>query len=795
MINFNATSLRSSVARRIFLIFLSCAFLPFGTLVLVSYHQVEQFFDQRNQRQLREMAKLFGMDVFQRLRLLESSLRVMASNVKTSKEHLTESTLTDFASYTEEQWAGISLITANENEHPLVGKIDKLPAMGAVERKRLTSGKALISVFPSVPGQASRIFMALSINPEDAPSDIVVGEINADYLWGMSTGRMLPYYVQACVQDQKGLILQCSNTGFGLLPESLRDKIRTSAVGDVEWAEKGREYLASYWTIPLQFQFHDPGWSVILKASKEAAFASISELKKTFIFGILASAGLSILLAIFQIRKRLVPVEKLQEGTRRIAEQDFGFQVEVSSNDEFEDLAKSVNTMARQLGRQFHTLSTKAEIDRAVLSLLDTEKIVETILNRLLQIFPCHMASLTLFNSDHKNKTDQIFIVNNQGIGGSDGNNPGDSDAREISLWNARIEESLKSSRGMVRGEIAREEDPIAQRVAESKAPLLLQDMETQEPTFDLLKRKGLRSTMAAPLMVQDDVLGILAFYSKKQNQFTDHESNFLRSLTSQVALAIYNSQLFERTKRQARELEKANHAKDEFLGVMSHELRTPLNVIMGYLHMLQEKMLGDVNADQIKAIDTIGRHSNDLLSMIESIMETTKLEAGAVVIESQPVDLVSFLSVLESQHTVPRDKELVISWNYPQELPILRTDEMKLKRMLQNLIGNAIKFTEKGRVDITVRYTPGREAVDFVIADTGIGISKESQLTIFEMFRQLESSKTREYGGLGLGLYVVKKISTLLGASIRLESQPDVGTVFTVTFPVNAADSARYVA
>src|SRR5215813_5491507 len=153
MINFNATSLRSSVARRIFLIFLLCAFLPFGTLVLVSYHQVEKFFDQRSQRQLREMAKLFGMDVFQRLRLLESSLRLIASNVKNSKEQLSESHLTDIATYTKEQWAAVSLITAGGIERPIVGKIDQLPNIDSVERKRLASGKSIISVVSTAAGQ------------------------------------------------------------------------------------------------------------------------------------------------------------------------------------------------------------------------------------------------------------------------------------------------------------------------------------------------------------------------------------------------------------------------------------------------------------------------------------------------------------------------------------------------------------------------------------------------------------------------------------------------------------------
>ena len=300
---------------------------------------------------------------------------------------------------------------------------------------------------------------------------------------------------------------------------------------------------------------------------------------------------------------------------------------------------------------------------------------------------------------------------------------------------------------------------------------------------------------MAAPLIVKNEALGVLAFYSSETRKFADQEVRFLHGLTSQAAIAIYNSQLFERTKKQAAELEKANKAKDEFLSVMSHELRTPLNVILGYLRMIQEKMLGDITADQARAIDTIERHSNDLLAMVESIMEATKIEAGAVVIESQHVDLVNFLEDLKSHYVLPQEKGLSLVWHYSADLPALRTDELKLKRIAQNLISNAIKFTDKGRVDVSIHYLPEQEAVELKVADTGIGIPAESQSVIFEMFRQLDSSKTREYGGVGLGLYIVKKLSALLGAAIRVDSQPGHGAAFTVTLPVAKEHTAKRVA
>ena len=150
----------------------------------------------------------------------------------------------------------------------------------------------------------------------------------------------------------------------------------------------------------MKYEFQVPGWIVLLTTSKDGAFASIRDLQRTFILTIVASVGSSILLAMFQIRKRLVPVEKLQEGTRRIAENDFAFKIETQTNDEFDELAASMNMMAEKLGRQFKTITTTGEIDRAVLSLLDTAIIAETILSRISEALRRELGALTFFSAD-----------------------------------------------------------------------------------------------------------------------------------------------------------------------------------------------------------------------------------------------------------------------------------------------------------------------------------------------------------------------------------------------------------
>ena len=232
------------------------------------------------------------------------------------------------------------------------------------------------------------------------------------------------------------------------------------------------------------------------------------------------------------------------------------------------------------------------------------------------------------------------------------------------------------------------------------------------------------------------------------------------------------------------RHLLLANKAKDEFLSVMSHELRTPLNVVVGYTSMIKDGLLGEVNGEQQRALDKVVIRSDDLLKMITEILQATSLEANAVGVEVQEVSLGSFLDDLKSNYEIPVKKNLSFAWDYPLELPTVRTDSEKLKHILQNLVNNAVKFTEHGQVAVSARYNPRAKAVEFKVADTGIGIEKEMLPSIFEMFHQGDSSETRSYGGVGMGLYIAKKFTELLGGKIEAASEPGKGSIFTVTIP-----------
>jgi signal transduction histidine kinase len=232
-------------------------------------------------------------------------------------------------------------------------------------------------------------------------------------------------------------------------------------------------------------------------------------------------------------------------------------------------------------------------------------------------------------------------------------------------------------------------------------------------------------------------------------------------------------------------ELLKANKAKDEFLSIMSHELKTPLNVIMGYAELARTDTLRAIGLKPEEAVNKILIHSKDLLHMVDEILQATRIEAGAARAIVEDVDLLTFLDDLRTSCDNPTAKELTLIWNYQHDLPPTRTDRDKLKHILQNLIANAIKFTPEGSVTVAARYFADEKIVEFKVADTGIGIPKELLASIFEKFRQLDASNTRTYGGVGLGLFIVKRFAEMLGGTITVESEPKKGSTFTLTLPV----------
>ncbi|MBI2985632.1 MAG: PAS domain S-box protein [Deltaproteobacteria bacterium] len=413
------------------------------------------------------------------------------------------------------------------------------------------------------------------------------------------------------------------------------------------------------------------------------------------------------------------------------------------------------------LQRNLQRLRALREIEMAVASTLDLHTVLRLLLEKIDTLFHYAAATVRLVNPE----TGDLQPVACRNL-----------DEKE---WK---EEQWKSGRG------------VPNRVLETKAPLVIGNVQLDPRTEDVgfFRKYGLVSYLGVPLVAKGEIVGVLGLYTGEKHCFPGEEIEFLMTVAGQAAIAIQNSQLYDEMKELAGELARSNRVKDEFLSVMSHELRTPLNVVMGYTGMVKDGMFGEINDEQKTALGKVINRANDQLTMIGSILEATRLEAEKVRIETQEFELGAFLDDLRASYDFPLGKPITLEWNYPAELPAVKTDRGKLKHVLQNLINNAIKFTENGSVTISAWYYPLAKSVEFKVADTGTGIPKESQGVIFEMFRQVDSSETRTYGGVGLGLYIVKKFTELLGGKVRVESKPGEGSTFYVRFPVEVCPSRR---
>ena len=235
---------------------------------------------------------------------------------------------------------------------------------------------------------------------------------------------------------------------------------------------------------------------------------------------------------------------------------------------------------------------------------------------------------------------------------------------------------------------------------------------------------------------------------------------------------------------RALEELEQANRLKSEFLATMTHELRTPLNIILGYNELLGEEQFGPLTTEQKDAVSRIGRNARDLLDMITATLDLTRLDAGALPLDLDRTLLPELLDGIQNDAAeMLRDKpDLALRWKIAVDLPPLQTDRAKLKVVLKNLIHNAVKFTERGHIEVGVAVREG--GVEFSVTDTGIGIALDTLPVIFDPFRQGDGSMTRRYGGVGLGLHVVKRLADLLGGKVSVHSRLGEGSTFRVWLP-----------
>jgi signal transduction histidine kinase len=423
-------------------------------------------------------------------------------------------------------------------------------------------------------------------------------------------------------------------------------------------------------------------------------------------------------------------------------------------------LFQELQERTRELVETVEEMKALSEVGQAVSSSLDLETVLETIVARAVELAGTDCGVIYEYD-----EAAQEFNL------------------RASHRMEAEGVEALKAAR-------IRLGEGATGQAASTRAPVqILDTSEERERAVSrvrpVLNRLGYRSLLTVPILREQQIMGGLTVWRRQVGQFEPEAVKLLQTFATQSALAIHNARLFREIQAKGRELEAANRHKSEFLANVSHELRTPLNAIIGFSEVLQERLFGELNDKQAEYTDDILSSGRHLLSLINDILDLSKVEAGRMDLEVTTFHLPdaienALLLVREraSRHGIKLDRFI------DERLGDFTGDERKVKQILVNLLTNAVKFTpEGGQVKVDARL--GDSAAIVSVADTGIGIAPEDQEAVFEEFRQVGTNYAQKREGTGLGLTLTRRFVEMHGGKIWVESELGKGSTFTFTLPI----------
>lgn len=593
-------------------------------------------------------------------------------------------------------------------------------------------------------------------------SYVLVAEFRYKQIWDVLSEIDVPGEGEVYIVDQTGRVIAhqnpsivFANTTFDLPEED----------GQATGLSGGRVVLARQ-----VITFGNQEFVVVAEQPTEQALGlAISNLYLALAVTAITLVA-AIVLVILTVRQVVLPVERLSTVANTIREGDLTVRAEVQRDDEIGTLAQAFNDMTQQLQDLIGSLEDRVQARTRDLKVAsDVSRQVTTVLE-LERLLP-HLADLTKAGFDLYHVGVFLYDPETGSLRLAAG-------AGEIGrkLTEQELVFSIEGHTGVI------------VKAARTREVVVINDTRR---TDDFLANPLLPDTqaeIALPMAVGTQLIGVLDLQAAEVGRFTEEDRDVLTTLAEQIAVAVRNAELFTQAEVARAEAEQANTVKSQFLASMSHELRTPLNAILNFTQFVSSGMVGDVNEEQIDILDKVTNSGKHLLSLINDVLDISKIESGALrLFVEGDVDLNKEIqTVIDAGKVLLEDRPVELVEDIQLDMEPIVADKRRVRQIMLNLVSNACKFTEEGQIRVSLHQNG--ENIVFAVHDTGPGIAPEDHDAIFETFRQTDVG-LRQGEGTGLGLPISQRLAEIHGGRLWLESVPGEGASFYVSLPIRSEE------
>ncbi|WP_425066561.1 ATP-binding protein [Reyranella sp.] len=626
--------------------------------------------------------------------------------------------------------------------------------------------------------QGSEPYFTMAVS-HGARGGVTVAEVNLKLIWDVISQIKIGRDGYAYVVDRLGrlvahpdisLVLRGTDMkGLAQVAAALRD--RDGAVAPVDARNlAGVSVLSAHASIPAL------GWIVFVELpTAEAQLPVINAGLRALallVLGLIIAGLAGALLA----RRMVVPIRALQAGAQRIGSGELDHRLDIRTGDELEALANQFNRSAEALEESYATLEHRVEdrtreLSESLEQQTATAEILQAISQSPTDVRPVLDVVVVAARRFCGASDSAIVLRDGEELVGAAHDGP-------LSAWVGErrpLDRASTTGRAIVDGRTVHTPDIDALDPVEFAAAIAM------------AHRHKWRANLVAPMLREGTAIGCIVLRKTDPGPFSDRQIELLETFAAQAVIAIENVRLFTEIQEKSRQLEIASQHKSQFLANMSHELRTPLNAIIGYTEMMADGLYGEISEKAAGVLERVQRNGRHLLDLINDVLDLSKIEAGQLVLTLEPYSAADIVaSVLAATESLAKTKGLELRSAVAAGLPTGTGDARRLAQVLLNLVGNAIKFTDSGSVELRVEKVG--ETFEMAVIDTGFGIAPADQAKIFEEFQQVDNSSTRKKGGTGLGLSISRRIVELHGGRITVTSEEGRGSTFTVTLPIHAS-------